>query len=370
MIAGGLAHDLNNHLTMIAHTAELEQMLNEPARHEAAWKQIMQLSDQARETVRKIQAFGRKTSLSHRRVNLAALTTATIKLLRGACAPRVQLNLKLELPEAWLNGVENQLEAVLIHLVMMAVDSLAGVGGNVNVRLALKESKLSVSNADAAKSSGAGEVHWSVSTETVQKDVWRALLALMDTPDADILSNAGHFSVLLRKIIMAHGGNVQAIADREGAVRGLLISLPLLNPVIGKNTERKLGPTVFGPRLRGLKVALVEDEVTEGDLLRNALIQQGARVCAFNSAADFSRWLKGGEGPDVLITDWVLTDGAGDELVRQVRASDADVPVILMSGRLQENELADDVLSGRARFLGKPFMIEELIVLLAEWQKP
>jgi DNA-binding response OmpR family regulator len=147
-----------------------------------------------------------------------------------------------------------------------------------------------------------------------------------------------------------------------------MIRLPSLNPVEGENNRRNLSPTVRGPRLCGLKVALVEDEVTEGDLLRNALIQEGARVCAFNSAADFSRWLKGGEGPDVLITDWILADGAGDELVRQVRASYADVPVILMSGRLQENELAEGVLSGRARFLGKPFMMEELIVLLGEWR--
>ncbi len=141
------------------------------------------------------------------------------------------------------------------------------------------------------------------------------------------------------------------------------------DPVAEENNRRRLNPAVCGPRLSGLKVALVEDEVKEGDLLRNALIQEGARVCAFNSATDFSRWLNGGEGPDVLITDWVLADGAGDELIRQVRASDADVPVILMSGRLQENELADGLLTGRARFLNKPFMIEELIELVAEWNQ-
>ncbi len=71
-----------------------------------------------------------------------------------------------------------------------------------------------------------------------------------------------------------------------------------------------------------------------------------------------------------MIADWVLADGAGDELVRQVRASDPDAPVILMSGRLQENELADGVLTGRSRFLGKPFTMEALILLLEGWKEP
>ncbi len=369
MIAGGLAHDLNNHLTMIAHTAELEQMLNDPARHDDAWKQIMHLCNQARETVRKIQAFGRKAPLLHKPVNMAALTNSTMKLLRRACSPRLRLDLKVESPEAWVSGIETQLETVLIHLVMISADSLVGASGSVCVRLAKTPPVPIICGGPGAKPSGTDAVYLSVYTETAPGDMWRAA-ALIDAPAADISSPEEHSQALLREIICAHGGTSEVIADQKGAACGLMIGLPTLKPVTDERNLRKLGPTIRGPRLNGLRVALVEDEVKEGDMLRNALIQEGARVCAFNSAADFSRWLKGGDGPDVLIADWVLADGAGDELVRQVRASDPDAPVILMSGRLQENELADGVLTGRSRFLGKPFTMEALILLLEGWKEP
>ncbi len=69
---------------------------------------------------------------------------------------------------------------------------------------------------------------------------------------------------------------------------------------------------------------------------------------------------------DLYILDYLLADGAGTSLCQQIRALDAAVPIIFVSGavRAQDKQLALD--AGATAFIEKPVDAEALLVTLAK----
>lgn len=64
---------------------------------------------------------------------------------------------------------------------------------------------------------------------------------------------------------------------------------------------------------------------------------------------------------DLLLTDNHMPGLSGLELIDELRAAHADLPVILMSGNTEAGELAEQTANGLAAFLPKPFAVHDLI---------
>lgn len=88
-------------------------------------------------------------------------------------------------------------------------------------------------------------------------------------------------------------------------------------------------------------------------------MRAGFEVRATSTLASVWRWVEAGEG-DVLVTDVILPDGNGLDMVPRIRARRPDLPVIVMSA---QNTLATAVRAteqGAYEYLPKPFDINEL----------
>ena len=111
-------------------------------------------------------------------------------------------------------------------------------------------------------------------------------------------------------------------------------------------------------------VLLVEDEPLLGELMTEALIDQGFEVHAAPDAGDALRHLLSGADVDVLFTDIDLgggMDGAAlAQLARQMRPK---LPVVYTSGRRSAREIA--TVPGAA-FLPKPYSLDAVRKTLAQ----
>lgn len=111
-------------------------------------------------------------------------------------------------------------------------------------------------------------------------------------------------------------------------------------------------------------VLLVEDEPLLGELMTEALTDQGFEVHAAPDASDALRYLLSGAEVDVLFTDIDLGEGMdGAALAQLAREMRPKLPIVYTSGRRAPSEIA--TVPGAA-FLPKPYSLEDVRVTLGQ----
>jgi two-component system, OmpR family, KDP operon response regulator KdpE len=107
------------------------------------------------------------------------------------------------------------------------------------------------------------------------------------------------------------------------------------------------------------QVVIVEDDAQIRRFVRTSLEAEAYRVC---EAETRSRGTieAGTRKPDLLIVDLGLPDGSGVDLIRDVRAW-SNVPILVLSARVDERDKIDALDAGADDYLTKPFGTGELL---------
>jgi signal transduction histidine kinase len=114
-----------------------------------------------------------------------------------------------------------------------------------------------------------------------------------------------------------------------------------------------------------MKVLIAEDEVVSRHLLQNYLREWGHEVVAAPDGA--AAWRLFGEGDfPLVLSDWVMPEVDGLELIRRIRArpSGAYVYIILLTAKSQKQDVIEGMEAGANDFVTKPFDRGELRVRL------
>jgi DNA-binding response OmpR family regulator len=114
----------------------------------------------------------------------------------------------------------------------------------------------------------------------------------------------------------------------------------------------------------GASVLVVEDDRIVRRIVVTKLHSLGYEVSEVEDGQEALDLFKGGEIPDLLITDSNMPRVNGLQLVRKLRASDdADVaalPVIMLTARQRERDIIEGLESGLDDYIVKPFSPDEL----------
>lgn len=111
-----------------------------------------------------------------------------------------------------------------------------------------------------------------------------------------------------------------------------------------------------------MHVLIVEDDLDLGAALLAALRLEGLSAVWVRSLADASA--QGHDGFDAVLLDWSLPDGEGVQLLRQWRAEQADVPVIVITARSALSDRLAGLEGGADDYVVKPFAMAELTARL------
>ncbi|UXU74996.1 MULTISPECIES: sigma-54 dependent transcriptional regulator [unclassified Paracoccus (in: a-proteobacteria)] len=107
-------------------------------------------------------------------------------------------------------------------------------------------------------------------------------------------------------------------------------------------------------------VLLADDDRTIRTVLTQALTRAGCRVHATGSLAQLLRWVEEGRG-DLVVTDVMMPDGNGIDMIPAIRRARADLPVIVISA---QNTIVTAIRATEAAafdYLPKPFDLPELM---------
>lgn len=109
-----------------------------------------------------------------------------------------------------------------------------------------------------------------------------------------------------------------------------------------------------------MKILLADDDSDLVDLTTYALLRQGHRVLsAFDGAQALQRCVA--EQPDLVLLDVTLPQMTGLEICRRIRQT-SSVPIIMLSGHREEEDLIRAYESGADDYIVKPFSMRHLLL--------
>ena len=117
--------------------------------------------------------------------------------------------------------------------------------------------------------------------------------------------------------------------------------------------------------LEGLSILIAEDNDDVAMLICNMLRDEGYSVSRAVDGQEALEMLRE-ELPDMLITDIAMPRMDGLELMRSVRADETMccLPIVVVSARVEDHERLDGISAGAEVYLAKPFINEELLLIV------
>ena len=108
------------------------------------------------------------------------------------------------------------------------------------------------------------------------------------------------------------------------------------------------------------KIYLVEDDVNLNLVLKTYLENEGWKVSTFLNGSNAQKNIS--NTPDLWILDIMLPDIDGYQLIKEIKASNPEVPVIFISARDADIDRVVGLELGSDDYLPKPFLPRELVL--------
>ena len=113
----------------------------------------------------------------------------------------------------------------------------------------------------------------------------------------------------------------------------------------------------------GKRVLVVDDERSVRDILVDGLDAFGFETVAAASAAEALEIVRRG-GVDLVLTDIEMPNETGFDVLRQVKAHDADLDVVMVTGVVDARTAVQAIRQGASDYVTKPFDLEEVQIIV------
>ncbi len=352
-LAGGVAHDFNNVLTIVMGYAQQMLESENPAAdsvHNGA-SQIITASNRAAALTRQLLAFGRKQVLQPSTLNLNAIIVDVDKMLRRLIHENVEI---VTTPSPQLGAVKadvSQMEQVLLNLVINARDAMPD-GGTLTIETANVELDESYAREHAGVNSGSF-VMLAVS-DTGQGMNAETLSHIFEPffTTKEVSKGSGMGLATVYGIVQQSGGHIWVYSEPG---RGSTFKVYL--PRVEESAERTPRTQTPEPTIRGKETILVaEDDPHVRDLTVAILKACGYLVLELKNVLEADRVCEQHPGHiDLLLTDVVMREMSGPDLARRMQKLRPKTKILFMSGYTDNAIVRQGVLDAGIAFLAKPF---------------
>ncbi len=371
-LAGGIAHDLNNTLTIIQLSCYLldtelraldvdREVLN----HVVA---IENASEKSAMLTRQLLTFSRKQVVCPVELNINTVIGTFVPLLRQLLGDSVKIDIQLAEHIADVRLDPGQLEQILMNLILNARDAISGPG-----QIKVQTESITIAERTAPLNwtilPRAGE-YVSISvvdngTGIAPESLHKIFEPFFSTKSAEKGTGLG-LAVVHGIVRQNNGGLFVESHHNHGTMFQVLI--PVARQADGSvmNTPRRIEDAstehLVIPYPGGEQtILLVDDEPAVGRNTEHVLRRLGYSVTTMVSAQDALQLVKDGNHDfQLLITDYSMPYMSGCELANQIREYLPALPVILMSGFLNEEAFRSLPAGLDPIFVQKPFSLHDL----------
>ena len=315
----------------------------------------------ARDLVRRILTFSRSMSQVAAPLDLNSIIANTEIFLRDTLPRMIELQTELGADIGLVKGDKTQIDQVLINLATNARDAMPEGG-----RLLIKTAKVKVGNQVCltcgdnfsgeyirlrVKDSGSGMDRKTLrkafdpffTTKSVGKGTGLGLSMIFGI----VQGHKGHIAIDSAPGTGTHDRHIPASPVKEGA-------------------QKENRTLVENDMAGGCEaILLVDDEPALLDIGRKVLTGAGYKAHSASTgeeALDLYRRL--GRKIDMVVLDLSMPGMGGHKCLRELRALDPELKIVVSTGYSRDGDLGDTISSGAAALLPKPFNRSEMLEIV------
>jgi len=359
-LAGGIAHDFNNILTVIRMSSEflLTDMHESDEKFQDA-TEIMKASDRASKLTGQLLAFSRHQVLNPTVLNLNEIVSGMDGMVRRVVAENIELVTDLAPDLRSVKADVGQMEQVLLNLVINAADAMPEGG-----RLSIRTSNTAIDATFSAKHLDVppGQYVSLTVTDTgigMDEDTLARIFEPFFTTKG-VGKGTGLGLSTVHGIVTQSGGTVWVYSEPALGTT-FKIFLPRAVGTSTPTSTRIVEEPVAPPNET---VLLVEDEEATRVAIHRNLARVGYTVVDAPNGIEALRLADSYPGRiDLLLTDSMMPEMGGAELVKQLRKQRPGISVLMMSGYTED--LAPTGGEGENElFIEKPFNTADLLLAI------
>ena len=347
-LAGGVAHDFNNLMTVVRGTADLLLRRDDlpPEKRKRYLNAVLETVDRAESLTSQLLAFARRQPLEPEVIDLSLRLDAMSEMLLRTLGSRYDLRLNLA-PALWRVEVDpTGLETALLNAVVNARDAMVD-GGSIT---------LSTRN---VQGSGGDFVALSISDTghgIPPEQLTRAFKPFFTTKPTGKGTGLGLSQI--HGFALQSGGSAR-IASEVGLGTTLELMLPRTDKSLSSGIDA--GQAVSVPP--GLRVLLVEDSDHVRYFATQLLTDLGCQVTAAADAGEALELLKT-ITVDLVFSDIVMPGMTGIDMAREIRTTNSSLPILLASGYSSKQFIPRD--EREFPMLRKPYKLNTLAASIQE----
>lgn len=366
-LAGGVAHDFDNILTVIRGDAEVlldgldDGGEGDPAEQRELLGEIVAAATSAARLTQQLLAFSRKEPVDPRPVDVAAMVTNLRTMLGRLLGDRHSVETALPEHPAMIIADPGQLEQVIVNLAVNARDAMPDGG---TLRLEVAEDVLAPDRVDGWPEVVPGPaIRLTVQdfgvgmTDAVRERVFEPFFTTKERGKGTGLGLASAYGV-----VRQHRGTIE-VDSEVGHGTAFHLRFP-----VAPGAELGSVPAsvaAVDPPLPAARVAVVEDRPDVLVATQRILERAGLDVAGYDDPLRAREALLAAP-PDVLVTDVAMRGLGGIDLAEAIHEAHPQVRILLVTG------YADDPRADRVRsrapscVLTKPYSPAALVGRLAE----
>ena len=356
-LSGGIAHEFNNILGIIIGNTELaidDVPEWNPAKD--CLEEIRTASLRAKDVVRQIMSFSRKTPATRKPIQISAIFQESLKLMRATIPTNIEIRQEILCNNEMILANPTEINQILMNLCSNSVHAMEGDTGVLKVRL---ETTV-LDGHSAARYNGltSGE-YVKLTVKDSGSGIDPTLIGLVFDPyftTKDVDKGLGMGLAVVYGIVKKHDGVI-----RVNSNVGKGTTVEVLFPISKETTQ--IEKEISNELPRGTeRILFVDDEASLVKLVTQMLERQGYDVVGKTSSAEALKlFQEESKKFDLVITDMAMPDMTGDRLAQELIKIRPTIPVIICTGHSDRMNEEKAIQSGIAAYTMKPLVKTDLV---------
>jgi PAS domain S-box-containing protein len=351
-LAGGIAHDLNNLLTVILGYSELA-MDNapelSPVRQDL--EEIKKAGIRSQDVVKQLLSFSSKTVIKRKHVKISPVIEECLKFLRSSIPTNIKIHTTIQDESIVVLADPTQIHQVIMNLCTNAAHAMSENGGVMEVSLSVIEFGKNKTIQNVELNQGqylkitVSDTGYGIAKENLDK--------IFDPyfTTKEVGKGSGIGLSVVQRIIMDHHGSI-SVDSEYGKRTTFNLFLPVVEnkPVDKDETDTKI-PT------GNERILFVDDEESITNMASQMLERLGYTVTAKTNSTDALETFRNQpDNFDLIISDMTMPDTTGDKLTKKLLTIRPDIPIILCTGFSEQINVEKAKLIGVQSLVMKPIV--------------
>ena len=386
LLAGGVAHDFNNYLTVMLGYADViinDEEIQAPVKEKVL--NIRKAAENAAALTQQLLAFSRKQNIQPKIVNPNKLIADKEKMIRTILGENIKLAVDLDTHLANIKVDPSQFEQIVMNLVFNARDAMAGaclparqvpssgpeeiIGEN---KLIIKTENVSIDEEYCVQNPEAKAGNFiRLSVEDTGSGISKETIPHIFEPfftTKEPGRGTGLGLSVVYGIVRQHNGWINVYSEPgQGTI--FRTYLPVTVEKTVHETQKTISFSDF--KGQGERILLLEDDAKIREFASSVLRKNGYDVFECASGAEAVSTFKKEKGRFHLIfSDVVLTDTNGLRLANDLLVYNPKISVLFSSGYIDYKSQWDEISKRGFKFLQKPYAVVDLLSSVRELVSP